>query len=136
MKEPIVQHDEFGCGVACAAFVAGESYGESLEAMGEEFAKWRGYYCRDIAKFLKSKGFEYNFCYAKPAKHDLAYSEGSIVFTVRSIRHPAGHYMVRHGDLWMDPWINYRPGARLTDARAGYRKRLPGKIQYILYKKA
>ena len=134
MKESVIQNHEFGCGVACAAFVAGESYAVALSELGEDFANWRGFYCREIVRYLNGRGVQYGYCYAKPAKRSLAYGEGSIVFIRRSSRYPAGHYIVRHGGLWMDPWINYRPGARLADARAGYRRCLPGKIQYILHK--
>lgn len=42
-----------------------------------------------------------------------------------------GHYILRTKKGWMNPWINY---PSISPARAGFQKRLPGEVQWILFK--
>jgi len=133
--DAITQEDNFGCGAACVAFVTGKSYNDVVVVLGENKAREKGFYCREIQAYLRHGGAEYEFCYAKPHKRYLAYKEGSIVFIKRSKRFPAGHYLVFSQGKWMDPWRNFCSNKDIREAYSGYRKRLPGVIQYILYRK-
>jgi len=58
--------------------------------------------------------------------------EGAIVLLRRSKVYPVGHYLIRHNDQWMDPWMNLPQDNDITRAISGYRKELPGKPMYIL----
>ncbi len=130
----IVQEDEFGCGAACVAYVVGTTYQQTVQQLGTDEASTKGYYCRELKETLAAYGQDYSYCYAKEDTIKLARREGSIVYIRKSKAYPAGHYLVFTGGCWMDPWINFCHNKDVRFAVSGYRVRLPGKIQYILYK--
>ncbi len=118
-----------GCAVACVAATLGVSYKTAIRSFekSEERAKDRGFYCKEIVQVLRDSGLEYSFQYVKSDKK-YDYPVGTIVFLKKSLKYPGGHYIYKTEEGWMDPWINF---PRLN-ARAGFRKRLPGKPTYAI----
>lgn len=129
----IVQEDNFGCGIACVASILSINYQttRTFFSNGTVYAKTRGFLCREIIEVLNDHGHNYTFKYLKQYLKNKIYIPDSIVFLKRSKRYPAGHYLVRGENSWIDPWINFPNEKRV----AGFRKRLPGKPIYIIYKK-
>jgi len=131
MKKFITQEHASGCAVACTAFVAGITYKKALSSFydGEFRAELRGFYCREIVRVLKKLGMQYDYFYLSKRNKKLMYIDKAIVFLKKSRKYPQGHYLCRAGKVWMDPWINY---PSITNARSGFRKRLPGKLSYVV----
>lgn len=130
MRESITQQDGMGCGVACVAFILGISYNESLELLGKNKAKHSGYRIKELSNVLGG----YKARHVNRVGKDEVYKNGTIVFIKRSKRYPYGHYIVRHHNLWMDPWINLNSDKNILKARSGFRSRLPGKVQWVIWK--
>ena len=120
-----------GCGVACVASVAGVTYEKALKYFKKKSVLTRGCYCRDIVKALDKFGIEYK--YKKFARMNLPTPDGTIVFISHSNKYPEGHYLVRIGKAWMNPWINY---PHIVPIKAGFSKRLPGNPRWIIYPQA
>jgi hypothetical protein len=133
MKKPIVQKDAMGCGLACVAFVVGKSYKQIVAVVDKEKAKNRGFYCRELAAILNQFGYFYQYRHLKPRLQKIIYRDDVIVFVKRSKKYPFGHYLVRYQNLWMDPWINFPKEKEIKKAKAGFRKRLPGKAIYAIF---
>lgn len=128
--EPIVQEDDYGCGVACVAFVLTIPYKKAVLLFKEGEIRVKGipdFYCREICEILG----EYSYKYIKPRLRNRIYAGGTIVFIKKSGKYKYGHYLVRFENKWMDPWINFPDEQRI----AGFRNRLPGKPIYMIYKK-
>ena len=134
MKE-VKQEHTFGCSVACAAAVMGVSYQEALAVFsdGQEKALKVGFYCREIVEALGKVGLKYEYKRFNATQHRNLHKSGTIVFLRKSEKYPTGHYLVRHNRLWMDPWINLTKDTTIAKAKAGFRKRLPGKPIYIIF---
>lgn len=130
--KPVKQEDGLGCAVACAAFVLGTKYQNALVLFGNGKTKatTTGFYCKEIIEVLKNAGFEYEYRYIKDRIKKRIYKLSTIVFIKRSKRYPAGHYLVRTNNKWMDPWVNF-PN---VERKAGFRRRLPDKPMYVIYK--
>jgi len=133
MKSPISQKDNFGCGVACLAFVTNKSYGKVLNGLGKEKAKTRGFYCRELVNYLNKIGYQAEFHYLNKKWRRKIYQDKTIVFIKRSKQYPFGHYLVRYQNFWMDSWINFQKSKDIKNAKAGFRKRLPGKPIYGIF---
>ncbi|MBP8591063.1 hypothetical protein KBI33_01180 [Candidatus Shapirobacteria bacterium] len=133
MKDPVCQKDNFGCGVACLAFITNRSYEEIVKELGEEKAKKEGFSCRQLVAYLKGLGYQAEFHYLNQKWRQRIYQEGTIVFLKRSKKFPFGHYLARYHDFWMDPWLNFLKEKNLTKAKAGFRKRLLGKPIYGIF---
>lgn len=126
MKTPVVQEDDYGCAVACVAFVLNIEYQKALRLFpkGKSRVKMGGdFYVREIAAILNSQGKHYRQRYIKSYKKKHVSREGSIILIARNNRYTTGHYLVRHNGTWMDPWINLVQYPRA----AGWRLRLPGR---------
>ncbi len=121
----VAQRDVAGCGVACVAFICKTSYAEAKKKCtgGSGIT---GYYCGDLVKALKKFGKNYSY---KKVKKRGKIPVNSIVFIAKNAKYTNGHYVAKTSKGWMDPWINY-PTLR---AKAGYRKKLPGKRAWILF---
>ncbi len=130
--KPIAQEDPFGCSLACVAFLLGRQYQEIVKLVDKKRAQTRGFYCRDLIGLLSKLGLDYDYKYLKPRFRRKIYSNNVIVFIKRSKQYPSGHYLARLNGLWMDPWINFKPSAKIQNANAGFRKKLPGKPIYAL----
>lgn len=132
MKKSITQEFEYGCGIACYAFVAGRTYKDAALVLGLAQAQSTRFWVKDLKDALNRAGLAYKSLYIKPRKRHMIYQEGAIVLIRRSERYPSGHYLVRHNNQWMDPWINLRFGAKIVHAQSGYRRRLPGSPMYAI----
>lgn len=133
MKKPVVQKDNLGCAAACIAFVVDKDYLAVFEGLGKKRAKMRGFYCRELVNYLNKIGYQAEFHYLNKKWRREIYQEKTIVFIKRSQRYPFGHYLVRYQNFWMDPWINFSKDQNIKQARAGFRKRLPGKPIYGIF---
>lgn len=134
MRESITQKHDFGCAVACLAFVANITYAEALKVLGSYKAKSEGYICKDLVNGLDNLGFSYEYKYIKPRLRKSIYRDGAIVFIKRYKKYPYGHYLARYNGKWMDPWINLVSDKNVTKALSGFRKRLPGRPIYMITK--
>ena len=131
MNCPITQQHDFGCGVACVAFVSGVSYPTAVKILGIQQAESTGFWCKELVSNLNLLGLKYKVTYIKPRRQKrIVYTESMIVFIRRSKRYPFGHYLARYNGQWMDPWINLLFDKDIRHAKSGFRKRLPGKPTY------
>lgn len=130
VMKPIVQEDSFGCGVACVANILDITYLEALELFedGQLKASTIGFYCKDILRVFEYKNIKYEYKYIKPKLKKKIYKDKVIVFLKRSKKYPAGHYLCRINNKWLDSWINF-PN---ENKKSGFRKRLPGKSIYLI----
>jgi hypothetical protein len=132
MRESITQEFDYGCGIACFAFVLEMTYKQAANHLGELQANSTRFWIKDFATALNNSGEHYIAKYMKPPMIKKIYKEGTIVLVRRSKHYPAGHYLIRHKGHWMDPWINLPTDNDITHAKSGFRKRLPGKPMYAL----
>lgn len=132
MRHTITQKDGMGCGAACVAFAANITYDQTVKIMGEEKAKTAGYRLKELVNALSQYGAPYKSKHVNSTKKHEIYKEGTIVFIRRSKRYPYGHYLIRHKNMWMDPWINLTKDHNLANAQSGYRQRLPGQVQWVV----
>lgn len=130
--KPITQEHPMGCGVACIASLLGISYERALNLLNKSHASARGYYLKDIILALKKRRLNYQNSKVNNNTKKYLKIPGSIVFIKRSKKYPAGHYLLKTKSGWMNPWINY---SEINPAKSGFNKKLPGKAQWILYKK-
>ncbi len=125
----VTQEHASGCAVACVAAVLGISYKKAIALFDNpEHAGTRGYHCREVVKALGKAGRHYAYSYVK-AGRDAIRLPGSIVFIRKSARYPIGHFLARSDGAWMDPWINF---PQVNPVRSGFRKMLPGKVNWII----
>jgi len=129
----IYQRHNFGCGAACLAFVLKIDYSQVVYSLGEVKAKERGFYCGDLVEFLLRFNRVYSSRYIKPRLKKQIYRDGVVVFIKRTRKYPAGHYLTYFNGRWMDSWINFQRNNNLGEARAGFRKKLPGIPIYALF---
>lgn len=132
MRHTITQEDGMGCGAACVAFAANKTYKEAVAVLGQDKARTVGFHLKEIVDALSEYELNYRFKHVKPKIKQLIYQEDVIVFIKRSARYPYGHYLIRHNGLWADPWINLVLDKELTNAKSGYRQRLPGEAQWAI----
>ncbi len=131
----VTQEDDMGCGAACVAFVANKTYQQAVKVLGRQKARSVGFQLKELVDALSQYGLSYRFKHFKLGMKQTIYQEGVIVFIKRSDRYPYGHYLVRHNGLWADPWINLVLDKNLKNAKSGYRKRLPGEVQWAVLPK-
>jgi hypothetical protein len=132
MKQSITQEFDYGCGIACYAFVLGLSYREAAKRLGKEQAESNRFWVNDLTRALNEAGLKYERKYVKPHVEPLIYGEGTIVLIGRSKVYPAGHYLARYNNTWMDPWINLPENRHIDQATSGFRKVLPGIPKYAI----
>lgn len=128
-----VKQEHFsGCAVACLASITGKTYRKAIASFtnGAEWAKFRGFYCKEIIEAFKLNNLDYRMRYVG-RKTTQDYPIGTIVFLKKNSKYPTGHYLCFTENGWMDSWINF-PN---LDARAGFRKNLPGKPVYAIIPK-
>lgn len=133
MEESVTQKHNFGCGAACVAFIANKKYSDIITVLGEEKANRVGFSCKELVGTFDSLGLFYNYSYLTSSRRVLLDGDGIIVFIRRSKEYPAGHFLARHKDLWMDPWINFSINDNINESKSGFRKKLPGDPIYILH---
>lgn len=127
----ITQKLDYGCGVACFAFVCNMSFEEAIAFLGKEYSVKHGWRPSDLVLALDRFGLSYKNHYVR-RKNDIEYPIGSIVLIERSKDYPVGHYLTLTAEGWMDPWINLPDVKDVRRAKSGFRKRLPGKPMYAI----
>lgn len=132
-KKPIVQKDLYGCGAACIAFVVDKTYDQVARYFGRKKLSCKGIRCKEIVKYLNKLGYKAEYHYLKGKWRKMIYKDNTIVLIKRSKKYPVGHYLVRYKIFWMDPWINLPKNQDIRYAKAGFRKRLPGKPIYGIF---
>lgn len=131
MKKSITQELDYGCGVACLAFVLDISFQQALDVLGKDYSVKHGWRPSDLVSALNKNGFSYRNNYVRK-KQINNYPDGTIVLIARSLEYPVGHYLVLKNNQWMDPWINMHKDNLLEHAKSGYRSKLPGVAMYAL----
>ena len=129
---PVVQEDDYGCGVACVANILGVEYEKAIVLLGKDGKKRAmtfGFHCKELARALKLGGIDYSNKYIKQKDKRRIYEDGAIVFIKRSKKYRAGHFLSRKKGMWYDSWINFPHEKRI----AGVRKRLSGRPIYMIY---
>ncbi|MBI5060761.1 MAG: hypothetical protein HZB67_00425 [Candidatus Aenigmarchaeota archaeon] len=136
-SKAIKQRSLFGCGIACVAYTLGVEYERALKLFkeGRRKAMTKGFVCREIVKALERGGKQYEYRYMNRRMKNKIYEKGTIVFIKRSKKYTFGHYLCRAEKSWMDPWINFQKNKDVIKAKAGFRKRLPGKASYVILPK-
>lgn len=124
----VVQEDGFGCGVACVSSLLQISYKDALKLFqnGKKKATVCGFSPKNIVSALQKAGLKYKTKYIKKKKIEII--NGSIVYVGRCKKYPFGHYLLKTEKGWMNPWINLPYEPRI----AGFSKRIPAKIVYII----
>ncbi len=130
MIKPIHQEHGFGCGVACVAFALDLSYQEALRLFKKAENAWmKGYMCKDLVEALASGGRNYkHFWYQKRHEHHLG-QDGVIVYTKKSSKYPAGHYLIKTKKGWMNPWSNFPV---IYPHEAKFEEKLSDDVGYII----
>ena len=132
MIRSITQEFDYGCGVACFAFVTNLTYEQAVNVLGREQTVKHGWRPSDLTNALNDNGYAYKNHYVKKQNIDTNYPNGTIILIERSKEYIVGHYLVHHEGKWMDPWINLTQDSILTHAKSGFREELPGKPMYAL----
>ncbi len=129
--KPIVQERGSGCAIACVASLLGITYKKAARLFrNKRAAISRGYYCREICYALRKAGKHYCYQHISGKNRKLLKRKGIIVFVKRNKKYPLGHYLLKAGKGWMNPWINY---PNITPAKAGFQVKLPGGASYIIF---
>jgi len=126
----VTQKHPMGCAIACTASLIGKTYRQTLNLFSHpKYASTRGYYCREICEALKKAKLNYTWKKIIPITKKKLSKYGVIVFVARSRKYPAGHFLLRTKNGWMNSWINYP----IKPVTSGFQKKLPGKAQWILF---
>ena len=99
--------------------------------LGKQQAISNRFWVKDLRETLNIAGLKYTSRHIKRGTRQV-YDEGTIVLIRRSKQYPTGHYLIRHNQHWMDPWINLPYNKDITKAQSGFRVRLPGSAMYAL----
>jgi hypothetical protein len=127
----VVQTHPLGCAVACVAALCGTSYDEALRLFDRPELAWtRGFYCDEVASALNRSGLDYIAEIYDASQHSSALkTSGTLVFVGSCHAYPAGHYLLRSEQGWMNPWFNF---PKMIDAKARFEAELPGQIAYVI----
>lgn len=131
MKQSVTQKLDYGCGVACFAYICNITFEQAVDFLGKEYSVKHGWRPSDLVTALNRYGLSYKNHYIRK-KQDFDFQTDTIVLIERSTDYPVGHYLVLNNDMWMDPWINMPENNDLTHAKSGFRTSLPGKAMYAL----
>ena len=126
----IAQEAPLGCAIACAASLADLSYKETRRYFddGEIKEQTSGFYNRDIVNVLNKVGIRTK-AYGIKRRGNRKIKFGSIVFIGSCPKYPAGHYLLKTINGWMNPWINF---PHTKPIKAGFQKRLSGGARWII----
>ncbi len=131
------QKDLNGCGIACLANLLDIEYDIVKKDFEKKFYKInRGVNIADMVRYLETRGLKYKSKFFNRRNFDKdeanKYSRlnNSITLIVKSEKYPAGHYLLRVEDGWVDPWYNL---PSIDNVYAGVRKKLPNDPWYVLY---
>lgn len=106
---PVVQLDEWGCGVACIASLLGISYEDAYwlarREKGDSIAGGvPGLELHHIAMILQEGGIHV----VADWQESEDFPVGTILFVEGPEPYDGGHYILRTQKGWMDPWANIR----------------------------
>ena len=122
------------CGLACVAYVANTSYNEIADKQSNVKLNKLGFICPELVNILKDLGFNYSWKKLSNKDSDK-FNQGDIVFIERSEQYSEGHFLAKKNDGWMDPWINLADkNSTISKAKSGFREKLPGKAEYLVFK--
>ena len=127
MKQSITEEQDYGCGVACFAFVCNMTFKQAVTFLDRQYSVRYGWRPSDLVAALNRYGFSYKNHYVRK-KHNIIYPDDSIVLIERSVNYPVDHYLVFVGNKWMDPWINLPKSNNLALAQLGFRDELPSNV--------
>ncbi len=133
MKGIFLQEDMMGCGIACVGHILGySSYSRAKKLFRNSKFKvgGKGFLCKELVRIINRSGKKYEYRYLRGGLRRKIYKPGVIVFIEKSKRYPVGHYLYRSRYGWVDSWINF---PYIKKARAGVRKRLPGRPIYGIF---
>lgn len=133
MRKSVTQEFDYGCGIACFAFALNVSYKEAASILGRKQANSTRFWVKDLTKALNQAGLNYQSRHINDKLRKSIYKSGTIVLIRRSKTYIAGHYLIRHEGMWMDPWINLPSDNNILYAESGYRKKLPGYPMYAIF---
>lgn len=128
----VPQEEPMGCAVACAASLFGVSYKKAVKLFGKNYNPKVGSFCNQIICVLRKAGLNYKYSRLTPKTKKFLNVEGTIVFIKPTKKFPFEHYLLKTKNGWMDSWINI---PKMNPAKAGFQKNLPGKPQWLIYKK-
>ena len=120
--DPVVQTEEWGCGVACVASFLGTSYNEARELLRKQKngrtvnAKPKGLELHHIALALQDRGYRVVADWKEPKK----FVQGTIVCISGKKPYGEHHYMLKTRKGWMDPWHNMDSKPRRADFREDF----------------
>ena len=125
----VTQQSPMGCAVAATASFLDSDYCSTLKLFDNGYIKHSvyGFYVYDVVRALKRKNIitkAYNIKRERPR-----FKIGDIVFLRDEADDPFGHYLLKTRGGWMDSWKNF---PSINPAKAGYRKRLPGKPEWLI----
>jgi hypothetical protein len=128
----VAQEHALGCAVACVASRCGVTYARAHWLFATKENAWvRGYYCSEVVDALARAGYRYAFESFVEASHStLLERPGTIVFVGPCARYPAGHFLIRWRDGWMNSWLNY---PQMIPIEAGFASAVPGPIQFVMF---
>ena len=132
MRKSVTQEFEYGCGIACYAFALNISYKDAVAILGSKQATSTRFWIKDLTMALTNAGLGYMYRYVPLNYENLCCAENSIVLIRRSKTYPAGHYLIKHNNRWMDPWMNLPENKNITQAKSGFRLELPGSAMYVI----
>jgi len=110
-------------------------YTKALKLLKTKQKIYKGSSCRELLSLLQENSLAYNYKYLSKKKSWKIDEPLTIIYIKKSKKYPAGHFLVWYRNKWMDPWINFRVGAKVAKAKSGFRKDLPGKPIYALFPK-
>ena len=123
------------CGLACVAYIADTPYDEVVKGVPPAKLNQTGFYCPELTAKLKQLGYQYAWKKLPESERDNEFNVGDIVFIEPSASHWYGHFLAKSSKGWMDPWINLDYSRLvLAEAASGFRKKLPGRASYLIYK--
>lgn len=128
---PVIQEDDYGCGVACVANILNCSYSKALTYFtdGERKAQTEGFYMQDMCEALRNAGWDGYWVVDQDSWQLEKERTYTIVFVEPNQIYPVGHYLMRMFGFWLNSWSNFPEYPR----QSGLNKELPGKATHFIF---
>jgi hypothetical protein len=128
----VPQEHTMGCAVACLASRCGLSYKKALTLFDNAENAWtRGFFCEEIVNAFNLTQYRYAYEEFDLKKHlYLLEKEGTIAFIAPCEAYPLGHFILRVGEGWMNPWSNY---PQLVPVESSIQKNIAWPVSFIIY---
>jgi hypothetical protein len=132
--QPVTQEYDYGCAIACIAFVLGLSYKETASMLSLLQQSSDRYYVQNLRHDLEViTGQSWSHKFIKEGADYSNIPDMSIVLIRRNPVHKYGHYLVKTKWGYMDPWINLNKSNDIKLAKSGYRATLPSTPMYKIF---